>query len=126
MSCILSCFFSIRSLLTSCALVTGVQTCALPICLGQASYMPHDKRLAANLQQGLGGGVGQRAHAFAAACGTNHCAHQKVYPVVTWRFSSLSSRRSNGRIGRASCRERVCQYGLISVVAVALKKKKTL
>src|SRR3546814_19805380 len=26
-------------------------------------------------------------------------------------------------IGRASCRERVCQYGLISGVAVSLKKK---
>src|SRR3546814_20067641 len=26
-------------------------------------------------------------------------------------------------IGRASCRERVCKYGSISVVAVALKKK---
>src|SRR3546814_17469050 len=29
------------------------------------------------------------------------------------------------KIGRASCRERVCQYVSISVVAVALKKKKT-
>src|SRR3546814_17043188 len=28
------------------------------------------------------------------------------------------------QIGRASCRERVCQYGSISVVAVSLKKKK--
>src|SRR3546814_16978652 len=28
------------------------------------------------------------------------------------------------QIGRASCRERVCQYVLISVVAVSLKKKK--
>src|SRR3546814_12543261 len=28
-----------------------------------------------------------------------------------------------GQIGRASCRERVCQYGEISVVAVSLKKK---
>src|SRR3546814_20614337 len=28
------------------------------------------------------------------------------------------------QIGRASCRERVCQYGYIWVVAVALKKKK--
>src|SRR3546814_12930756 len=27
------------------------------------------------------------------------------------------------KIGRASCRERVCQYGSISVVAVSLKKK---
>src|SRR3546814_12162104 len=29
-----------------------------------------------------------------------------------------------GEDGRASCRERVCQYGRISVVAVCLKKKK--
>src|SRR3546814_16899674 len=29
-----------------------------------------------------------------------------------------------GEIGRASCRERVCQYVSISVVAVSLKKKK--
>src|SRR3546814_16483196 len=29
------------------------------------------------------------------------------------------------KIGRASCRERVCQYVSISVVAVSLKKKKT-
>src|SRR3546814_14230571 len=29
-----------------------------------------------------------------------------------------------GKIGRASCRERVCQYVLISVVAVSLKKYK--
>src|SRR3546814_15234204 len=30
-----------------------------------------------------------------------------------------------GEIGRASCRERVCQYVSISVVAVSLKKKQT-
>src|SRR3546814_16277257 len=29
------------------------------------------------------------------------------------------------KIGRASCRERVCQYVYISVVAVSLKKKQT-
>src|SRR3546814_20833802 len=32
--------------------------------------------------------------------------------------------RANLKIGRASCRERVCQYVEISVVAVSLKKKK--
>src|SRR3546814_11304803 len=37
---------------------------------------------------------------------------------------SLSASRPE--IGRASCRERVCQYVLISVVAVSLKKKPTL
>src|SRR3546814_17063106 len=30
----------------------------------------------------------------------------------------------NGEIGRASCRERVCQSGLITVGAVSLKNKK--
>src|SRR3546814_12745972 len=30
--------------------------------------------------------------------------------------------RASREIGRASCRERVCQYGYISVVAVSLKK----
>src|SRR3546814_12405084 len=30
----------------------------------------------------------------------------------------------SGKIGRASCRERVCQYVLIPVVGVSLKKKK--
>src|SRR3546814_15853765 len=30
---------------------------------------------------------------------------------------------ADGQIGRASCRERVCQYVSISVVAVSLKKK---
>src|SRR3546814_18901735 len=39
--------------------------------------------------------------------------------------SSLPSSCASGsdEIGRASCRERVCQYVLISVVAVSLKKK---
>src|SRR3546814_13201622 len=32
---------------------------------------------------------------------------------------------SASEIGRASCRERVCQYVLIPVVAVSLKKKTT-
>src|SRR3546814_14552265 len=37
---------------------------------------------------------------------------------------ALPAGRAHGdEIGRASCRERVCQYVYISVVAVALKKK---
>src|SRR3546814_11422306 len=35
----------------------------------------------------------------------------------------LVENRFVGKIGRASCRERVCQYVSISVVAVSLKKK---
>src|SRR3546814_13672634 len=36
---------------------------------------------------------------------------------------SLATQQDHPEIGRASCRERVCQYGEISVVAVSLKKK---
>src|SRR3546814_15448408 len=39
-----------------------------------------------------------------------------LYPA--WRAASLDP-----EIGRASCRERVCQYVSISVVAVSLKTK---
>src|SRR3546814_16619334 len=34
-------------------------------------------------------------------------------------------RRHKAKLGRASCRERVCQYVSLSVVAVDVKKKKT-
>src|SRR3546814_19948141 len=39
-------------------------------------------------------------------------------------FAGARARCSGPEIGRASCRERVCQYVSISVVAVSLKKKK--
>src|SRR3546814_3854304 len=72
-------FFSSRRRHTRCALVTGVQTCALPICrlgssLGRA--MIQDGRL--DVREG-------ERHAIAGTVGA-------------------------GQIGRASCRERVCQY----------------
>src|SRR3546814_20049102 len=40
-------------------------------------------------------------------------------------FGGLGRREGEGDIGSASCRERVCQYVSISVVAVSLKKKRT-
>src|SRR3546814_11542905 len=42
--------------------------------------------------------------------------------ALTFIDTLLSSQRTR-KIGRASCRERVCQYVYISVVAVSLKKK---
>ncbi len=35
--------------------------------------VPHDERLAARLQQGLGRVVGERTHAFTATGGQDHC-----------------------------------------------------
>src|SRR3546814_11224295 len=100
-------FFSSRRRHTRCALVTGVQTCALPI-----SNTP--------------GPSAQRTK----------CHGHFAYPLCPTRepdSSTLCRSAANARIcsdavllrrklGRASCRERVCQYVYISVVAVALKK----
>src|SRR3546814_12185814 len=41
----------------------------------------------------------------------------------TSQFDLWNCPKGHCKLGRASCRERVCQYGLISVVAVSLTKK---
>src|SRR3546814_13951465 len=46
----------------------------------------------------------------------------KLYPMPIKRESARAYRYFDDQIGRASCRERVCQYVEISVVAVQLKK----
>src|SRR3546814_16892854 len=45
------------------------------------------------------------------------------YPPA-WKHTTSAGKIGKGKIGRASCRERVCQYVWISVVAGSLKKKK--
>src|SRR3546814_3873511 len=86
--CFLFFFFSSRRRHTRCALVTGVQTCALPISLvGVIAKMEHEgikvdrealSRLSAEFTAGIAA-LEEEIHALA-------------------------------EIGRASCRERVCQY----------------
>jgi hypothetical protein len=44
----------------------------------QRLQVPDDQRQAAGGKHGLGQGVGQRTHAFAAASGQDHRTHQKV------------------------------------------------
>src|SRR3546814_10593745 len=88
-------FFSSRRRHTRCALVTGVQTCALPICRNATSGVvnvvtakPKLSRFEAEAQFEYG------------------------------NFNSIEARGMVnvpigdmiGEIGRASCRERVCQY----------------
>src|SRR3546814_6535708 len=70
-------FFSSRRRHTRCALVTGVQTCALPISATLGSIENMAIRLGRQCRLTTGGSASCRA-------------------VV--------------QIGRASCRERVCQY----------------
>src|SRR3546814_8633175 len=82
-------FFSGRRLQTSCALVTGVQTCALPI-LTSTRFEPRSRRLTFDVPSDP-----FETFSFASA--------------VNWG-SRLSTDSTVVEIGRASCRERVCQY----------------
>src|SRR3546814_9800675 len=87
-------FFSSRRRHTSCALVTGVQTCALPIfelpdVLQDPLHFRDSKKYPDRLKDARAK-TGQR-DAFAVAHGT-------------------LERQDVVKIGRASCRERVCQY----------------
>src|SRR3546814_2543023 len=72
-------FFSSRRRHTRCALVTGVQTCALPILRGLADGADRDD-----------GAV--------------------VEPVGADVAARVVAGERGREIGRASCRERVCQY----------------
>src|SRR3546814_1757166 len=81
-------FFSSRRRHTRCALVTGVQTCALPI---------SGHRLAAQQPNNV---WPKEVEGFRAA-----------YDRLFAEFDRVGGRLLAGiAIGRASCRERVCQY----------------
>src|SRR3546814_2392273 len=78
-------FFSSRRRHTRCALVTGVQTCALPICRGwRARFV-------------------KPFHRPPLSCRT-------VRSVPGKGPTAGPNSQTQTQIGRASCRERVCQY----------------
>src|SRR3546814_3045423 len=79
-------FFSSRRRHTRCALVTGVQTCALPI---------SREAILAALDTPSPRSRGKRRHRYAM-----------LHNLNVTDFSC----ESGAEIGRASCRERVCQY----------------
>src|SRR3546814_10569563 len=85
-------FFSSRRRHTRCALVTGVQTCALPIShLGSLASLK--RSLSA---RGRGGNRGEKSDGGSEA---------QIKGLGASRHIDFGT-----EIGRASCRERVCQY----------------
>src|SRR3546814_15802145 len=116
-------FFSSRRRHTRCALVTGVQTCALPICpafVGWREFEAGAQFL--ELRQHGAIIVGERALAaipIIRARGnasrtadrlTVGCANT-VGPVgQAWQVQRPIRCIDPPKIGSASCRERVCQY----------------
>src|SRR3546814_8756687 len=90
-------FFSSRRRHTRCALVTGVQTCALPIFLQVNVTETH--------RGGLRGLHAEDMDKLVAVV-----AGEAFGAYVDLRSGSATYGVVVTEIGRASCRERVCQY----------------
>src|SRR3546814_4695259 len=104
-------FFSSRRRHTRCALVTGVQTCALPICGVGSTAILMAKDIGATVFATAGD---DEKLVKAKALGADHVINYR-----TDRFEGVVRRLTAKRgvdvvfeheIGRASCRERVCPY----------------
>src|SRR3546814_8865086 len=99
-------FFSSRRRHTRCALVTGVQTCALPIWL--QIDVPVEQRETIVELKAL---IPNKAIEFdtLGLCRARVNNQRGIRGVVGIVAIPVSVRRK-AEIGRASCRERVCQY----------------
>src|SRR3546814_14680381 len=123
-------FFSSRRRHTRCALVTGVQTCALPIFafLRPVAELLDVLHLRRPVEYQLGVEprkavlLGGEGHVVPGAEGF------QVDPGLPGGGEGAGRaggfQRTEHQIGRASWRERVCTYVSISGVADSLKKKK--
>src|SRR3546814_1257704 len=124
-------FFSSRRRVTRCALVTGVQTCALPILAAgviatilffQAIGMVRDNPVALGAAEAMQGAE----LLFATAIGVAFLHEAWPRGIAVWGavlvvLGIVAFAILVGRIGRASGRERVCQCVEITVGAVSLK-----
>src|SRR3546814_4375819 len=99
-TCYFIVFFSSRRRHTRCALVTGVQTCALPICLSEDIEQLHFRHPNSE------GHLSQKAYSLVVL---QHLTFPRTtQSLLLTRIPQLQT--SCRQIGRASCRERVCQY----------------
>src|SRR3546814_5039771 len=96
-------FFSSRRRHTRCALVTGVQTCALPICSVRQPSLTSEPEFPRD--------PGSRCEP-ATECEKGRRRDPAPLASSVSRLRSDAATVTNRRlqIGRASCRERVCQY----------------
>src|SRR3546814_6217958 len=91
-------FFSSRRRHTRCALVTGVQTCALPIFQKCACTLSNLSVTRKTLKDIISSGI------------AGHLAKLAVLGDQEVRFACVILLANLLEIGRASCRERVCKY----------------
>src|SRR3546814_11373651 len=106
-------FFSSRRRHTRCALVTGVQTCALPISFeGGAAGDQHVGPGGDGLRRGLRIDAAVDLQVDAAPAVVDLAA-QRLDLVERAGDEALAAEartHAHAEIGRASCMERVCQY----------------
>src|SRR3546814_8961049 len=97
-------FCSSRRRHTRCALVTGVQTCALPISAVSATTQRVRRSCASCASP-------RKICSCAWAALVLECTRQLLF-VMREDAPATGAERNHiiGQIGRASCRERVCQY----------------
>src|SRR3546814_16645691 len=99
------------------------------LCVAGALFCPVAGNQTARSLAGAGcRGSGDAAWAVLAACLCSHSAGHVGGRLAGGAFMNGADlfwiiALSGAEIGRASWRERVCQYVLVSVVAVSLKKK---
>src|SRR3546814_18337271 len=127
-------FFSSRRRHTRCALVTGVQTCALPISPLDLSHAEREAvGLAAEMsdQDATERYCGVNTHMIYGAPIRMTTPARTICDLVQYRNRRIGREGLEGlhiatdtEIGRAAGRERVCQNVKIAVVAGSLKKKK--
>src|SRR3546814_9924641 len=103
-------FFSSRRRHTRCALVTGVQTCALPISVGQNAFSQIE---VFRDTAGVTGLVMTKLDGTARGGVLVAAAERFGLPIhavgVGETMTDLRPFDADEPIGRASCRERVCQ-----------------
>src|SRR3546814_9025770 len=109
-------FFSSRRRHTRCALVTGVQTCALPICeciIGAVSSLRFPMRklliLALVALMVSGCGIVYRQPIYQGNLLEKSAIDQLQPGMSKQQVIGLLGSPFIAEIGRASCRERVCQ-----------------
>src|SRR3546814_4699014 len=101
-------FFSSRRRHTRCALVTGVQTCALPILAQESTIGTREGEIVVTAQKRVQNV--QDVPIAISVVGGEDIQEQGSASLVDYAGYVPGMQASNTEIGRALCRDRVCQY----------------
>src|SRR3546814_4601479 len=101
------CFFSSRRRHTRCALVTGVQTCALPI---YSAMVPQARLGPQYLLRAFQEHVGRSKKPWSAQCASSRCSASFQAPLAGGGVGARSEERRVGKECFSTCRSRWSPY----------------